>query len=396
MPEAVLNTGDLRLTYPTIHLVRDTTYILASEININAGQKLVIDAGTLIRVANNVAVNVVAGGSIEVKGSHNNPVVFTSTAPKGSQGFADNNWQGISITASTAPQASIILSYMRVEFCGGRNRDALSFTNVDSTAVLNNIQVSYSQSNSFSFNGGNARAHNLVSYASSLSDYRLSTGYKGLMQNIIAFRHPYFPQISPASFAGLYIDGVNTLPIISNLSVIGPGGQSSASDAYNNNFAAGIFVTNGAKFLIKNSVIIGFIKGALSINNAETARAIEFGPSKLDYSIVQNQDTSRLFYIPLNIYRRYTALNFKNFMLGSNFKNQSLLSTDDFKLTDPFNYDVNPNITPSTGSPLFSGADFQDPFFSNSFFQQVSHRGAIGQQDWQQGWVNYLPLQTNY
>ena len=44
-----------------------------------------------------------------------------------------------------------------------------------------------------------------------------------------------------------------------------------------------------------------------------------------------------------------------------------------------------------------AGADFSDAALSDSFFEQVSYKGAFdGQNDWAAGWANFDPNNTEY
>lgn len=397
-PEVDLQADPTRLVTSVVHLYSDTTYIVSGNLNINAGQKLIVDAGTLVKVRNAGSVNINTGGSIEARGTSDEPIVFTSAALKGSQAFiqtaSPNVWNGFTVYGPSTVTSPVVLNFVRIEFC-----DGLGLYSLDSTASIHNVQVSYAQDNSFYISGGNMRAYNLVSYAASGSDYRLAGGYTGLLQNLVAYRHPYFPAAPQATIAGMYIEGAATFPSVSNLSVVGPGSQVVTVDAYRDNAAAGVIVRGPARLRIKNSAILGFPKGALNIADATTANSLQFGPSVFAYNTVQSEDTSRLFYLPNNIYAGYTADDFRGFMLGrgaQNFQNQHLLTVEAFGLASPFDYDNNLSLLPVTGSLLLGNTDFGDPVFSGPFFKKHTYRGALGQEDWQQGWVNYKPLQTQY
>jgi hypothetical protein len=59
-------------------------------------------------------------------------------------------------------------------------------------------------------------------------------------------------------------------------------------------------------------------------------------------------------------------------------------------LQAPFNFDA-PNYTPSAGSPALSGAVFTG---LDAFFTPVTHRGALGTNNWLATWTSFTP-QTN-
>ncbi|MBI3882908.1 MAG: hypothetical protein HY305_01460, partial [Sphingobacteriales bacterium] len=218
-PQTVIasNSGD------TLHLHGDTVYVLTTNLVISAGQVLIIDAGTLIKVNDRLSIVIKKGGRIEAKGTAIQPIVFTSSAFKGTPGFIsytsaqfEHAWNGIEIDGnypSNIDSTSIgtgILNYVRIEFAGTTNNfsrtPCLLLQDIGSGTVIENVQVSYSvAATSIAFSGGNVNARNLVSYASGGSDLYLQDGYKGMLQNILAYRHPYFaPQLgSGTSVAGV-------------------------------------------------------------------------------------------------------------------------------------------------------------------------------------------------
>jgi hypothetical protein len=386
-PEVMI-TGN-RLSADTIKFVKDTVYLITDNLVRNAGQVLLIEAGTLIKLKNYIGITINPNGKIIAVGTLKSPVVFTSDALKGTAGAlalsgSVNAWVGININGIPA-FSSGNLSYVRIEFAGvSSTAGALSLRNVDKSTVLNNIQVSYSHSNlAYEFINGNCNAANLVSYASASADFNISGGYTGMLQNLIAYRYPGFGGPS-----GMIIRGNNTFPGISNFTIIGPGNTT------------GLFVTDGAKFHIRNTVLTGSRDG-FYIDSKESGISLQTGESDFSYSFVHCNDTARAFYIPTGIVPGIippvTAADFKLFMLQPQFHNSLVLNTAEFKFTDPYNYNVNPDPLPLPGSPLLSGANFDGPVFSDTFFKPVSYRGALGaDNNWLKGWTNFIPLQTNY
>jgi hypothetical protein len=62
------------------------------------------------------------------------------------------------------------------------------------------------------------------------------------------------------------------------------------------------------------------------------------------------------------------------------------------KLTNPFNISA-PDITPATGSPALTGADFAG---MDSFFETTTFRGAVGTTNWMTGWTSFSPKTNPY
>ncbi len=422
-PELTINTNDGRLANDAIHFFKDTVYILATNINRNKGQKLIVDAGTLVKVNDGIAITINQGARIEAVGSVSEPIVFTSSAYKGTPGYIGSNnqnehsWLGIAIYGnypnlidSTAAGTGI-LNFVRIEFAG-RSRSnsqglpSLLLQNVGRGTTIKNIQISYSVFySSFQISGGNFNATNLISYASCNSDFNLLDGYKGMLQNILAYRHPYFsPQLgSGTTLAGLLISGDETFPVISNMTVLGPDLQLGTNLKYLDTLRPGFgsrvagFVATGGQFRIHNSVVMGFPEGAVYIDGKKAAKLLENGQSNFWHSLYHSNDSLRTFYLTPKIYKHYTSQDLKILLLRPPFGSQEIFISAAFMFTDPFNFDVNPNPFPKAGSPVLTGADFtDDPLFTDPFFNKVTYRGAIGTDNWLQGWTNFIPLQTNY
>ena len=424
--EVTINANDSRLANDTIHFFKDTVYILATNINRNKGQKLIVDAGTLVKVDDGIAITINPGARIEAAGTATEPIVFTSSAYKGTPGFlnystpdGEHSWLGIAIYGNypdaidNTIKGTGILNFVRIEFAGrtfklsnSGSLPSLFLQNIGKGTIIKNIQISYSVSfSSFQISGGNVNMNNLVSYASGNTDFYLQDGYKGMLQNILAYRHPYFsPQLSSGTtLAGLLINGDETFPVISNMTVLGPDLQFGTNPKYLDTLRPGFgsrvagFIATGGQFPIRNSVVMGFPEGAIPIDGKKAAALIENGQSNFWHSLYHSNDSMRTFYLTPKIYKQYTSDDLKELLLRPTFGSQEIFSSSAFMFTDPFNFDVNPNPLPKAGSPVLTGADFtDDPLFTDPFFNKVTYRGAIGTDNWLQGWTNFIPLQTNY
>lgn len=413
-PELIISGDDPRLQFSTVHFFKDTVYVLATSLQLDAGESLVIDAGTLIKVNNRISITINPGAVIEAEGTAEEPIIFTSAAFTGGAGIgtgtsgSERYWHGIKILGNSLTNPTMSsgkLRYVRIEFAGDENivGAALLLQDVTRETVLENIQVSYAyKAPSFDISGGNCNAKYLVSYAGNYHDFYIHNGYQGKLQHLLAWRHPYFPnaRLGP-DLAGMFIQDDNTFPVISNLMVIGPDMQPGISSAYmspggsNPVRAANIITTQSAKFRIRNSVMLGFPIEAYHLDNANTALSLVNGESELSWSVFHTNDTAAPFYLSPTAYPPYTSNELNAFLLASQMGNTVFLQSAEFMLSDPFNYDLSPNPSPQTGSPLLSGADFTGNF-DDPFFDKVSYRGAIGSENWLQGWTNFLPLQTNY
>jgi len=404
-----------------VHLYKDTVYTLASIFTRESGQQLIIDEGTLIKITPGDAggaININPGGTIIANGTPAAPIVFTSNAAEGTQA---DNWGGITIKGrginnSRGPggdddDLSGTLRYTRIEF------GALTLDAVGKRSIIENIMVSYCNSqgqqvasSAFNIYGGSFNCRNLVSYAcGGPADFYITSGYRGYMQNLLAYRHPFFGAtgINPFNtLAGVFIENnasnpVNarpyTYPYISNMTVIGPEGQKGSPAAYSDStlLNAALVTTGSTCFRIRNSILLGFLNAAWQMGDSLTGTTILAGNSEFSHSLVYCADSNRAFTLKPGVFPPFGNRNFKEYMLRPEFKNTLFGSLLDFLLADPFNY-YSPDPSPAAASSLLKGADFTGSVYSNPYFVPGTYVGAIGTTNWMKGWTNFTPLKTNY
>ena len=396
----------------TLHLYSDTVYLLTENLVREKEEILIVDAGTVIKSNPGIGITVNPGGRIELNGSIDKPVVFTSNLPSGSK---NNYWRGISISGNSVgvlqptgdpDDNSGSLKFVRIEFAG------LQFNHVGASTELDHVQSSYASFGpGFEFNGGTVGGKYLVSYAcNSSADFYIGNGYSGKLQYLLAYRHPFFGNPNSYPFntvTGLFIENgpVNpfhnstSIPAISNLSVIGPSSREGSLRTYydtSNSFnAAALVTTSNAGFRIRNSVFLGYPVNGWKIVDSFTARKVHYLESEFTHSIMYCADTSRVFYIHPRVYRKYDFRDFKEYMLEARFSNRLLYSINNFGFNDLFSYDVNGPI-PSQRSIMLESAAFDGVDFSVPFFDKVSFVGAVGNVNWLERWTNFNPLKTKY
>jgi hypothetical protein len=418
-PEKVLTAifsgrGGQQSRLRTIRLYKDTVYVLTESFSRIAGEQLVIDAGTIIKMAPGIQVDIEPGAFIAANGSASKPIIFTTNLPTGSKGA---QWNGIKIKGKSANNAtgsqgdpsdnSGSMQFVRIEF------GSLTLESVGDGTVINHVQVSYSGTqSSFRFSGGGFNARYLVSYAcGGSSDFYVTNGYQGKIQYLMAQRHPFFGQYTndpPAVFTGLYIsnnefNNISAIPktelIISNLTIMGPDTQTGTKPEYldstNGGNTAAMVTSANAGFQIRNAALLGFPLSSWIITDSNTANSVNFLRAQFTSSVVQSGVPKWVFFIRPGVYRRYQSSDFLDFMLEPRFKNRVYNTVDDFQLEDPFNYDE-PDLVPKTNSSLLFGADFTGLVFSDPFFAKTEFIGAFGRDNWTIGWTNFIPLKTYY
>ena len=396
----------------SLHFSSDTVYLLTENLTRESGEQLIVDPGTIIKSNPGVGIAINSGGRIELNGTIDRPVVFTSNLPPGSK---NNYWRGISITGKSVgaqqPNGdpndnSGILKFARIEFGG------LQLNSVGASTILDHVQSSYTNfSSGFEFNGGTVEGKYLVSYAcNSSADFYIGNGYSGKLQFLLAYRHPFFGVSNSYPFnciSGLFIESgpVNpfytpsNLPTISNLSVIGPAGRDGTSSIYydssNSVHAAAMVTGNNAGFKIRNSVFLGYPVNGWKITDSFTARKVHYLESEFTHSMMYCADTSRAFYIRPRLYRKYDFRDFKEYMLETRFNNRLIYSINNFGFKNLFSYEVNGPI-PAERSIMLESAAFDGADYSVPFFDKVPFVGAVGANNWLERWTNFNPLKTRY
>lgn len=231
----------------TSNLTLDATkvYLLKGFIVVKSGAKLTIPAGTVIRATADLATTpknyatlvVERGAQIEITGTAANPVVFTSAKDAGKRERAD--WGGLVIcgrgihnllngTTNNNVQLegfnkvtfdpsigfiggtdntdnSGIIRYLRLEFGGlafdvNQEINGLTLGAVGSATEVRNVQVSFSNDDSFEWFGGAVNSNNLIAFKGTDDDFDTDNGYSGLNQFGIAIRD------------SAYYDGTYALP----------------------------------------------------------------------------------------------------------------------------------------------------------------------------------------
>ncbi len=206
---------------------RMNTYLLQGTVYVAPGAVLTIEPGTIIRGDESTvgALVVTRGGKIMAEGTVTEPIIFTSNKAAGARNPGD--WGGVVLLGNASinkiggmaqvvgnfrPEYGIyggsndldnsgVLKYVRIEFPGrkidGENElNGLSLGGVGSKTVLDYVQVSYSNDDSFEWYGGSVGAEHLISFRGKDDDFDFTMGYEGQLTYGLAIRHPLISDFS--------------------------------------------------------------------------------------------------------------------------------------------------------------------------------------------------------
>ena len=208
-------------------LSKRNTYQLVGIVYVTNNATLTIEPGTVIRGDDKTCgtLVIVSGSKIIAEGSETDPIIFTSN--KETTERKPGDWGGIIILGkapinklggiATLPfnldemlnhyggqdteDNSGILKYVRIEYSGRKlsalkELNGLSLAGVGRKTVLSNIQISYSNDDSFECYGGDLNMNNLISYRTTDDDFDFTQGAQINISNSIAIRHPFSSDIS--------------------------------------------------------------------------------------------------------------------------------------------------------------------------------------------------------
>ncbi|OIV43714.1 hypothetical protein [Flavobacterium johnsoniae] len=287
-------------------LVKRNTYQLVGIVYVTNNAVLTIEPGTVIRGDDKTCGTLVVtnGSKIIAEGLETDPIVFTSNKEIADRRPGD--WGGIIILGKApinslgglhtlpfnlepmlnhyggtdAEDNSGILKYVRIEFSGRKlsaekELNGLSLAGVGRKTVLSNIQVSYSNDDSFECYGGDLNMNNLISYRTTDDDFDFTQGAQININNSIAIRHPFSSDISGSRcFEVDSYDKIQNTDMSKKMTKINASNISLVNLEENNQglVRESIFVRENTFFNLSNSIVSGFTPFVLlegNIGNGE-------------------------------------------------------------------------------------------------------------------------------
>jgi hypothetical protein len=394
-------------------LTADKTWTLKGYVYVPNGITLTIEAGTVIKSdkTEKGALCIERGGKIQANGTADKPIVMTSGQDAGAR--APGDWGGLVILGNAptnrsstpvieggldrpyggtnATDNSGTLKYVRIEYAGiaafpGSEINGLTLGGVGSATTIENVQIVYGNDDAYEFFGGNVNAKYLVAYGTADDDFDFDFGYTGKIQFAVALRDPSFVDNGDAG-NGIEADNDGsgttatpyTRPVLSNFTFVGP--NNATGTAANHNF--GNRWRRAVRFVLRNSILMGWQKGGFSIESDGTAN---------DYSVTggTSEFKNNLVHAVADPYRisglttaTLTAAAIRTKAESEGCKTYT--NAADIKLTSPFTL-TSPNLLPATGSDALAGASFTG---LDAFFTTTTYVGAFGTTNWLATWTRF-------
>lgn len=273
-------------------LVKRNTYQLVGVVYVTNNATLTIEPGTVIRGDDKTCGTLVVtnGAKIIAEGLETDPIVFTSNKEISERRPGD--WGGIIILGkapinslggvhilpfnlepmlnhyggSDAEDNSGILKYVRIEYSGRKlsalkELNGLSLAGVGRKTTLSNIQISFSNDDSFECYGGDLNLNNLISYRTTDDDFDFTQGAQININNSIAIRHPFSSDISGSRcFEVDSYDKIENTDMTKKMTKINANNITLVNLEENNQglVRESVYVRENTFFNLNNSIVSGF------------------------------------------------------------------------------------------------------------------------------------------
>ncbi len=417
-------------------LKADFTYKLRGLVYVTNGAILTIEPGTKIvgETGRTGGLIITRSCKIIADGTASKPIVFTSEAAtpqrgdwagvvilgnaptnasfNGVAGVGEieggiNNSDGLGLYGTPATQAqnpadnSGILRYVRIEYAGyaflpDKEINGLTFGGVGNQTIVDNVQVSYANDDSFEWFGGTVNCKHLISFRTLDDDFDTDNGYNGKVQFGIVLRDSSVADISKSESFESDNDaaGSSLLPqtsvVFSNMTVMGP--RATLANTGSSLFLAAAQIRRNSSMSLFNSVVMGYPTG-LYIDATKGVPTDNNIPGSLfvQNTIIAGCTTPILYSLGTNPNVPITAnttATITAWFNSATYGNSILTNNTAAGLIAPFNY-TNPDFNPTAGSAAAGGASFTHPKVANGF-TAVSYKGACAVEDtWWKVWTKF-------
>lgn len=420
--QTVVLSGDIT---SNTDLDTKNNYLLKGKVYVKNGATLTIPQGVTVTVEPNSSVDaksaliVTSGSKLNINGTADQPVVFTSAASSKSPG----DWIGIIVLgkASTNGEAGKLhvtglpstadtefggstdsdnsgsIKYLRVEYAGGLNpametewaldkASGLSLNGVGSGTVLEHVMVKNSNDDGFQFVGGTVSGKYLVAYNNGDDNFDFDRGYRGNLQFLVSYR-------TVGSTVAIRANGIESLndmaasdakpytrPVISNMTIIGPSDDTPVTDQ-----SQGIYIRRNTRFVVENSIIAGYSDGGLMMCPKTRPLLTENKGSIFKFNLVHADSEARAFTYdngPTGLVivddpevKAWAIQATAGAMeVPSLNRNVVIKQAADLKIKTLYAA-AGPDLSLADGSAAGTGANFDDAELSN--FERVTFRGAV-------------------
>ena len=283
--------GDVARVDEDLTLDNGQPWVLDGPTVITNEATLTIEAGTIVYADNASFLAIQPGATIQAEGTAGEPIVFTSSEVlAGSGQEAAGDWEGLYILGNGqvnltgndldlgAPgtfggqedeESSGRLSYVRVEYAGGGNADAaITLNAVGSGTRIDHIQSFNSGNGGIQIFGGMVNVRNAVVVGALDHSFNCRYGWRGFGQYwlVQAMANTEDPRALEVRNNDDAFDALpRTAPIITNITLVGPGEDTKNEDPEKDN--KGTRIRQGASGQYHNFLVTQFPDDAIRLDN---------------------------------------------------------------------------------------------------------------------------------
>jgi hypothetical protein len=420
-------------------LSNDTTYILTGLYAIDSTYVLAIEPGTVIMGDTAATLIVSRGSKIYANGTVSSPIVFTSMKPVGQRSGGD--WGGVVILgAAPSNQSNPIIEggilpgtyggggaglgnpddssgvfrYVRIEFPGYRFQlnnevNGLTMGGVGRRTVIEYVQVSYSYDDGFEWFGGTVNARNLVAFGGIDDEFDTDFGYKGNVQFCFSLKDPNVFEFAGGQTNGFESDNEGsasyttprTLPRFSNMTMVGPQRHDGIVLPVGHRFEYASVVRRGSQLSVYNSILMGF-PGGYSLRDLQSKTSAQGDTLQVRNLSLQASGPLLTVHSSGADPSGFTASAWFNTAAYGNIGGTATRQPSAIGLVNMATLN-NPDPRPAAGSePATASVEFTNlNALAGGWFTPTTYRGAFNpalarNQQWDAGWTNYDPQNTNY
>ena len=432
------------------------TYKLRELVYVTNGAILTIEPGTKIvgELNRKGCLIITRGAKIIADATADKPIVFTSEAAtpqrgdwaglvilgnaptnssfNGTAGIGEieggiNNSDGLGLyglgTSSNVADNSGILRYVRIEYAGNaflpdKEVNGLTLGGVGNQTIIDYVQVSYANDDSFEWFGGTVNCKHLISFSALDDDFDTDNGYSGNVQFGISLRDSSIADLSKSEAFesdndangsdlmtvvtpingtnGVKIAPVKTSAVFSNMTAIGP--KATANTTINSLYLGGAQLRRNTELSIFNSLFLGWSGGSVTSWLLDASKGI---PTDLNLAptgglifannIIAGNASNAVKYSPsATLPTGATTASILSWVNTPDLANTQLANNTDVGLTAPFNYSA-PDFNPgSATSPAATGATFTQSKLKAAAFSPVAYKGACAVGDtWWKTWSSF-------
>jgi PKD repeat protein len=368
--------------------------LLQNKVYVKNNATLTIQPGTIIRgdKLTQGTLIITRGARINANGTATQPIVFTSNESVGNRaegdwgglvilGLARNNQpagvaniEGIAPTTDTQHGGNFdtdnsgTLRYVRVEFAGiplepNKEINGITFGSVGSATTVDYLQVSFSGDDAYEWFGGTVNCKHLIAYRTLDDDFDTDFGYRGKVQFGLIIRDK---DLSDAAGDSNAFESDNdatgsaaqpkTMPIFSNITIVGPKGNGSISLPVGEKFEKAFRLRRNTSTSVFNSLVTGWEKG-LSVEGTAAEANVNGDSLVFSHNVLSN------FTLNTNCVTATPAFYSTFFGADANDSTMTIAQIDWVNIFTPLG--TTPDARLNGSSSAASGADFSHVKFYN-------------------------------